>query len=349
MRALSALSLLVMLSTGCVTQSVVGQQLGAMRDEMPAVDTIGDLEIAEVALRGNLGQYESYHRALPDDPDGLYILTRSWTEMGYSFIEADFERHYEQGDRAQAAYHLLRARAAYDRAIFFGKRLLEVRRAGFGMALSDLGGLPAWLAQNFDDEKLASELFWVASAYLNRVRVGDRDSKDAEARTLTGLYSQIGVALMGRAMRLDETVLFGFGHALLGAHFARFDEQHPEHAQAAFEKAVALGQGQFALTPVLRAATSHCMSGDRDAFDRDLAAAIAAKSRVPELALWNAVAKRRAQRYLLAGGPLRHCQLLPRPALPGESKPSASAQSSSLGTTRENSADTIRPLRAHRR
>jgi hypothetical protein len=101
-------------SGGCIRQAMLDGELQAARDASGALDTIDDYELARSAATGSLAQLEGMHLLAPDNPNGLFLLTKAWAGIGYAFIEDEMEAAEDKGDEALADYHRKRARSVYD-------------------------------------------------------------------------------------------------------------------------------------------------------------------------------------------------------------------------------------------
>src|ERR1041385_2399614 len=146
-------------ATGCISNKMVADtSFSVARAASAGVETIQDYEAGEQMAYSGLAQLESLHVLAPQNVDGLYLLVRAWTGVGQGFILDDYERAVERRDEDAAAYHRLRARAAFERAKQFGLELLSIRANGFDGATRNQKTLEAWLSTNFDDRKLAPEL-----------------------------------------------------------------------------------------------------------------------------------------------------------------------------------------------
>jgi tetratricopeptide (TPR) repeat protein len=190
-----------------------------------------------------------------------------------------------------AQYHMLRARAAYQRAKHYGVELLGHHADGFDKARRNQETIRAWLVENFTDQDQAEDLLWVGYAWVGHVSA----SKEVP-ETVGELY--VGVEMIRRSLELDEKAIYGTAHTVLGAYHARTAMAELDESKKHFDRAIELNAGKFLPTRLNLATRYYCMKGDRAAYEKTLNDILAAGDELPEARLQNVVAKRRARRYL---------------------------------------------------
>lgn len=279
----------VVVVPGCSKHFVVDRQLHSMRDSQPAIDTIGDLDVARVATYANLATLERLRWVSPRSSDGLLLLTQEWVRAGFRFIEDDWEVATDAGEDEVAEEHQIRARGAYTRAVFYGLELLEQKAQDFQLVRHSPQQLRAWL-KNFGNCSVDA-LFWTAAAWFGRGLA----SKDIPQ--LAGDLD-VGVAMLERVIELDETYGNGLAHVALGAYYARATTADLEQARVHFERALQISQGRHLIAKVLFARTYYCVKNDKTGYSRLLNEVLRAGDPIPEQRLSNTVAQRRAKRYL---------------------------------------------------
>jgi tetratricopeptide (TPR) repeat protein len=289
---LIALVSLSVAQTGCIKQILIDGQIEGTRKGSAAVDTISDYEIANTAAFAGLAQFEGMHYLAPDNEDGLFLLTKGWAGATFAFIEDLMEQaeDAEGSDSPLYLYEQARARAGYDRAIHYGVELLEHKKKGFDAAKKNDQTMHAWLAA-FNDKEDAQALFWTGNAWMSKTNVIKEDPS-----AVAELF--IGVAMMERAVQLDDAVMNGSGHIALGAYHARSAMAELDEAKKEFDKAVAITQGRNLMAKFQYAAKYYCIKGDKDAYVKTLTEVVQAGDVFPEQRLTNTIARRRAKRYL---------------------------------------------------
>ena len=280
-------------SSGCIKTMLLEGQIESTRTASTAIDTLQDYEVAQTVAFSGLAQFEGMHYLAPDNTDALFMLTKGWGASTFGFIEDPME-HAEDTeglDSPNYLYHQARARAGYDRAIYFGVTLLETKHEGFKEATKNDQTIRAWLKQFDDPEEDTQNLFWTAYAWMSKTNAVKEDPS-----VVADLF--IGVAIMERAVELDPTFMSGSGHTALGSYHARSAMAELDEAKKHFDKAMELGKGKFLMTKVQFASKYYCLKGEKAAYERLLNEVLQAGDVMPEARLSNAIAKRRAKRYL---------------------------------------------------
>ena len=283
-------------SSGCIKKMLVDGQIESTRKASAAVDTMSDYEAANAIAFAGLGQFEGMHYLAPENENALFLLTKGWTGATFGFIEDQMEQaeDAEGTESPLYKYHQARARAGYDRAIFYGLELLEMRNEGFKDSRKNDETIKAWLA-NFTTPEDAPNLFWTGYAWMAKVNVRDTSSEEASA-AVGDLF--IGVAMVERAVELDEGYNYGTAHIALGSYHARTAMAELDEAKKHFDKAIALSGGKVLMAKFQLAAKYYCMKGDKEGYVKTLNEVVSAGDVLPEQRLSNTIAKRRARRYL---------------------------------------------------
>lgn len=281
--------LLALASSGCIKSMLIDGQLESTRQASPALNTLSDFEVAKGSAFAGLGTLEGMHRLAPENPDGLFLLTKAWAGAGSAFIEDEWEIAQDQDDEDLAEYHRTRARAAYTRAIHYGIELLQQNADGFERARRNHETMEAWLA-NFGEEDIES-LFWTGYAWMARVNV----SKDIPA-LISELF--VGVAMIERVVELDETYNHGLAHVALGAYHARTPMAELDIAKQHFERALQINGGKLLMTQLQYARTYYCWKNDEENYKKLMNQVLDAEDPLPSERLTNTIAKRKAKRYL---------------------------------------------------
>lgn len=278
-------------TTGCIKQMLLDGQIESTRKASAAVDTVGDFEVANNAAFAGLAQFEGMHYLAPDNENALFMLTKGWAGATFGFIEDKMEEAEDTDgvDSELWLYQQARTKQGYERAIHWGTMLVEKKNPGFKDAQRNDDTMKAWLA-GFDETDVAN-LFWLGYAWIARTNAG----KDDPA-LVAELY--VGVAIMEKVAALDGTYGYGSPHTVLGAYHARSAAAEPEEAKQHFDKAIAVSEGKLLLPKVQLAAKYYCLKGDKEAYVKTLTEVVEAGDTLPEQRLQNAIAKRRARRYL---------------------------------------------------
>jgi len=300
-RPLSAVSLIAALvavvvgSSGCLTKILINGEIESTRRAADAFDTIGDYELAQSATQAGLVQFEGMHALAPENTDALFLLVKGWTGYGYGFIEDELEAAQDAGDDDLADYHRKRARMAYDRAVFYGLRALALKADGFDRVKSSDQAFAKWLADHFTSQDDVPNLFWTGNAWASRVDLMKGDDQEGPA-FVAELH--VGVAMLERAALLDPGFEHFAGLAALGAYHARSNLAELDQAKNLFYTALTKTDGKSLIVELLYATKYACMKGDGMAYQDALNRILLAQDPDPQQRLSNAIAKRRARRWL---------------------------------------------------
>jgi len=277
-------------NVGCIKQMLTDGQIASTREASGVFDQMGDYELARGAAMAGLIQFEGMHKLSPSNEDALFSLTSAWVGYGFAFAEDDMEAAQDKGNDDYADYHKNRARMAYDRGVFYGLELLSHTDKGFEGAKKNVDGMKTWL-KNFSSKDDAANLFWTAYAWMARVNL----EKDDPAM-VADLY--IGESMMERAVQLDPSFNHFSGIVALAAYHARDAMDEPKDGQKLFEDELVKTQRKDMMVQLTYAQTYACISSDRALYEKLLNEVLAAGDTDPDQRLENAIAKRKAKRYL---------------------------------------------------
>ena len=277
--------------TGCIKSTLLKGQIQSTREASVAVDTVHDVEIARAMAYAGLAQFEGMHKLAPKNEDALFMLTKGWTGATFAFTEDDMELAEDHKNKEMAEYHKQRAAAGYERAVAYGLELVGNHASGFQEARRNDATLRAWLKNNFTDKDDAANLFWLGYAWIAKTNINKDDPE-----TVADLF--VAVAIMERSVELDEGYSYGNGLTVLAAFHARTAQGELDDSKRLFDRAIALTQGRSLIQKFNYATKYLCARGDKDGYVKALQEIVAAGDTMPEQRLTNALAKRRAKRYL---------------------------------------------------
>jgi hypothetical protein len=280
---------------GCITKILTDGQIEGTRRGADSVDTIGDYELARAATQAGLAQFEGMHALAPDNADALFLLVKGWTGYAYGFVEDEMEVAEDAGDDDMADYHRKRARMAYDRAVFYGLLALGQRASGFEQAKKSQQALSKWLTDGFAHKEDVPSLFWTGNAWVSRVDLMKGDDQEGPS-FVAELY--VGVAMLERALALDPSFEHFFGLAALGAYHARTNVAELDQSRQMFDAALGKTEGRSLIVDLLYGTKYACMVGSGVLYQDMLGRVLQAQDPDPWQRLTNAVAKRRAKRWL---------------------------------------------------
>jgi hypothetical protein len=282
-------------SSGCIMKILTDGQIQATRQASTAFDTIGDFDLARSAAEASFGQFEGMHALAPYNTDALFLLTKSWAGYGAGFVMDEIERAQDANNDALEEYQRKRARMAFDRAVFYGLELLAQKAEGFEANKKNAQGLAKWLDQNFKDKEDAPNLLWTGIAWLSRADVMKGDEDEGPV-FISEVY--IAVAMIERAVALDASVDSYTGLVALAAYHARNGMAEPDEAKKILDIAMQKTQGKVLMVPVAYATTYACVKGDAPLYQDMLNKVLSAQDPDPYIRLENAIAKRKAKRWI---------------------------------------------------
>jgi hypothetical protein len=295
---LATLSLAAALSlgaNGCIMKVLTDGQIQATRQASSSFDTIGDVALARSAAEASFGQFEGMHALAPYSVDALYLLSKTWTGYGAGFIVDELETAQDANNDGMEEYQRKRARMAFDRAVFYGLELLGQKAEGFDQAKKDAQSLAKWLSDNFTSKDDAPNLLWTGVAWLSRADVMKGDDNEGPAFIAE---VHVGVGLIERAVALDRAAEHYTGLIALAAYHARNAMAEPDEAKQLLDEAMTKTQGKDLLIPLAYATTYACVKGDAALYQEMLNRILVAQDPDPFQRLENALAKRRAKRWL---------------------------------------------------
>jgi hypothetical protein len=104
--------------------------------------------------------------------------------------------------------------------------------------------------------------------------------------------------MLERAKVLKHDYMYGSIHAILGAYHGRSPMAELPDAKKEFDLAIAVTGGKTMLPKLQLAAKYYCVKADKEAYVKALTEVVEAGDTMPEQRLSNAIAKRKAKRYL---------------------------------------------------
>jgi hypothetical protein len=297
-----ALVLPLLLSTGCIKSALINGQIEGTREGSVAFDTISDFELAEAAAASGM------HVLSPGNTDALFLLTKAYTGWGFGFAEDAMEQAEDRGDRKGAEYHKKRAVDAYDRAIKYGLALLSQKAQGFDEAKNGEATIKEWLEKNFTSKEDGGNLFWTGYAWVARANILKGD--DAEA--VANLF--IGVALVRRSVEIDPSYNNYAGLVVLGAYHARTSTAELDEAKKLFDDALEKTERKSLIVQLNYATRYACARADNVLYGKLLNEVLSTEDSVESMRLTNAIARRRAKRWLAEKRMFDACSMDPAPA-----------------------------------
>ena len=108
----------------------------------------------------------------------------------------------------------------------------------------------------------------------------------------------IGVAIIERSVELDRNYAYGTGLTILAAYHARTALSEVADSEKLFAEVIAMTGGNALLPKFNHATKLLCAKADKAGYEEELRAIVKAGDVMPLQRLQNAIAKRKANRYL---------------------------------------------------
>lgn len=251
-----------------------------------------DLRLAEQALASNLKLLEVFLQTSPDNQELLLLASQGFEAYTFAFVEEKIATH--RTDPQLSSLHRERARRLYLRGRNYGLRILKLRHEPFATALH--ADLPAFreALQVFQKEDVPA-LFWAAYGWAGSINW---------SRTRPEMVADLprAVAMMRRALELDEEYFYAGPHLFFGVYYASRSPAlggEPSRAKSHLDRALDLTGGKFLLVHLFIADPFAVQTQDRALFETQLRLILEAPDDLfPEQELMNQVAKARARLLL---------------------------------------------------
>lgn len=256
---------------------------------VPSFEMEADVEIAEPSGLTMIKMLEAFQHDNPKNKNYLILLSRSYTNYAFAFLEWNMMKNSGVND-ALRAKNEQRAKNFYIKGKDYGLRILN-RNAGFEKAIT----------QDLDTFKKALKgmgrsylpaLFWTGLSWGSWINL----SKDSPLAIAEFPKAE---AMMGRVVEIDQhyfysTPLLFFGYAF-GSRPPMFGGD-PGKSKEFFESALKEQRRKFLMAHVMYAQSYAVQNQDRALFDSLLNEVVAADANIlPEQRLANELAKLRAQ------------------------------------------------------
>jgi hypothetical protein len=278
--------------TGCIKEALLNGQIASTREASGAFDGVSDFELAYNAASGGIVQFEGMHQLAPENTDALFMLTKAYASFGFAFAEDDMEMAQDAGDAELAEYHKQRAIRSYEKAIMYGMELWKVRGVqGFEEAKASEEAMKAWLEKTFTSPEDVPDIMFVGVAWMSRTNL----MKD-DAQAVADLW--IGATILERAVALDPTYNSYSGVMALAIYHSRSATADLETSRTLFEEVIAKTERKSLLPLFAYGSKYACAKVDGVMYVKLLEEVVAAKDPDPSKRLMNAIAQRRARRWL---------------------------------------------------
>jgi tetratricopeptide (TPR) repeat protein len=277
MRVAVFLGILIMsyFLTGCSQKAFMVKSMYPIMDDMEiAVNRNRDVDLMRDAMPASLVQLDGFIVAAPDDK-----LRLRAAEAYFGYANA----FVEDTDKKRACLLYLKARD-YALQVLKGNksfaRALDVPVPEFREMMNNIG------------KGYTPALFWTGNSWLSWIALNPDDPQAM-------MELPKAVAMLERAVELDEAYYYGSAHAALGAYYAslpRMLGDNTAKAKRHFDRAFEISGGKFLLMYYLYAKFYAYQIQDRELFVKTLKMIVETpEDKYPDMAFANEVAKRKAR------------------------------------------------------
>jgi hypothetical protein len=283
----------LLLVTACDTEKLAADSTAELFGRAaPGIEQHWDYELVGKSFPFSIIQLEGLLRVVPDNEVIGLSLVAAYVGYGTGWIEdrvevADIEDDWEKADHLRR-----RALVMYNRAWDLSKHFLRNRDPGFDDALK--GGvdtLQTWVDTVLVDKKDAAILLWAGASLGSRINMGMEDMD-----TVADL--PLAKVILNRSVALDPDFMFMIGKMTMGVLAASEFPPDTDSAKLILEDVLEKTERRNLMVQTSMARYYAVATGDHKLFRALLEEVVDAGDVLPEARLSNAIARRRAQRYL---------------------------------------------------
>ncbi len=291
-----ASAILLTTSAGCSLNTMVANTTaGLIQEGSPALEAMGDYELAGTGIPGAIIQLELFFRVSPNNTDLGVNLAKAYIGYGQGWVEHQYEVADNSGKLEESDIIRARARYLYLRGRDIAVHLLNKRKKGIEDAFR-AGDVETekFLKKHYKRKSDAPALFWAGAGWGAAIDMS-RDQPDL----IVDL--PIAKALVARAKELDDSY-YSYGPGMfLGAAESALPEAmggNPTRGKQYFDEALEKSGRKNLMIQFQMARTLAVNTQNKELFVKLLNEIIEAPDLGPETRLPNAIARHRAAFYL---------------------------------------------------
>jgi hypothetical protein len=278
---------------GCDTEKLAADSTAELFGRAaPGIEQHWDYELIGKSFPFSIIQLEGLLRVVPDNEVIGMSLIAAYVGYGTAWIEdrvevADIEDDWEEADRLRK-----RALVMYNRSWDLSKHFLRNRDEGFDAALA--GGvdtLQAWVDTALVEKTDAPLLLWAGASLGARINMGMEDMD-----TVADL--PLAKVILERSVTLDPDFMFMIGKMTMGVLAASEFPPDMDRAKLILDDVLEKTERRNLMVQMSMARYYAVATGDHKLFRELLQEVVDAGDVLPEARLSNAIARRRAARYL---------------------------------------------------
>jgi hypothetical protein len=279
--------------SACDTAKIAADSTAALFGRAAAgVEQHWDYDLVGKSFPAAIIQLEGLLRIVPDNEVIGLSLVGAYVGYGTGWIEdevevADIEDDWEHADHLRG-----RALVMYTRSWDLSRHFMRNRDPGLDAAIK--GGvdtLEAWLDLAFTQKEDAAILFWAGASLGARINMGMEDMD-----TVADL--PLAKVLLNKSVELDPDFMFMLGKMTMGVLAASEFPPDMDRAKLLLDDVLEKTERRNLMVQMSMARYYAVATGDHKLFRELLEEVIEAGDVLPEARLSNAIARRRAARYL---------------------------------------------------
>jgi TRAP transporter T-component len=258
----------------------------------PGVEQHWDYDLVGKSFPASIVQLEGLLRVVPDNEVIGLSLIAAYVGYGTGWIEDRVEVADIEDDWEEADYLRRRALVMYTRSWELSKHFLRNRDDRFDEALKGgVDSLETWLDEVFVEKKDAAILLWAGASLGARINMGMEDID-----TVADL--PLAKVILSRSVELDPDFMFMIGRMTMGVLAASEFPPDMDSAKLILDEVLEKTERRNLMVQMNMARHYAVNIGDPKLFKDLLQEVVDAGDVLPEARISNAIARRRAARYL---------------------------------------------------
>lgn len=291
---------MVLVAVACSPKPLMVSQIADLVDDgITAFERDDDLELMEKAFPANIKLLETLLANSPDDNQLLTLLSRLYGSYAFGFVETRLEKTLYIGPSVDTGGQNLESlrdqvNRYYEKGVDYALHALENRAPGAANAFQKVDTIAPYLEQLGDKE--VAPLYWYGfnlGAWVNR----NLDSISAVSR------AHVAQQVMQRVIEIDPAYHYGGAHLFLMAYFGSRPPMmggSQIRAREHYQQLKQVAGDDYLLPDLFFARFCLPQQQDREAFVAVMQRIVDHPSGNSDMALYNAIAGRRAVIYLSA-------------------------------------------------
>jgi hypothetical protein len=284
----------------CSPKPLIVSQIADLADHgIIAYERDDDWELMEKAFPANIKLFETVLASSPDDRQLLTMLSRMYASYAFGFVETRLDEAIYRADPSGSRAHEMdilkdQVNRYYEKSVGYALMALEASAPGATAAFQKVNTITPYLDKLGRVE--VAPLFWYGfslGAWINR----NLDSVRAVSQ------AHLALKVMHRVLELDPAYNHGGAHLFLLAYFGSRPPMmggSQEKALVHYQRVKAIAGDHFLLADLFYGRFCLHQQQDQEGFVDMMQRIVDHPASQSEVALYNAIAARRAAAYLAA-------------------------------------------------